>query len=97
MSVLFDGSDEAYLVWLGANPGGRVVNLKRKPSSSYAVLHRVSCKMIRPNEARMTGGFTEHGYVKLCAADEMLALQALREVLRERAAHFSKACALCKP
>ena len=90
-----DGSDEApYLCWLGEHPGGILVNTRRRPDPTYAVLHRSTCITIR----RATGGtaaapFAGHGYIKVCADPESELLAWARRLGDNG---FSWHCTLCK-
>lgn len=44
--IHFDGADGAYFAWLARNPHGYVVNVRRRCSPDYVVLHRASCGLI---------------------------------------------------
>ncbi|NPT61650.1 hypothetical protein [Paraburkholderia elongata] len=91
-----------YLAWLAANPHGFVLNRFRKENSaSYMVLHRATCRLISQlsGNARV-GGFTERGYIKICASD----VETLAGYARQHASQhgkpggsFSKVCAFCDP
>lgn len=95
MITMFDGDDKAYQQWLSHNLRGYVVNMRRRLSPSYAVLHGAWCPYISIY-TRMArhGGFTERNYIKVCAleADE------LRAWLRSHGrpdGSFSKECSRC--
>ena len=74
---------------------GFVLNARRRLVPSYMVLHRSTCPSISQS-TRMArdGGFTERGYVKVCATDA----QALRDWVRQHGradGSFSKECGCC--
>jgi hypothetical protein len=96
MALLFLNDDPGYLEWLDAHPSGFVVNLRRVPSRSYAVLHRASCAQIsrKPDSA---GAYTERGYSKLCAETAADARDGLARILHGPHVDFSKRCAICDP
>jgi hypothetical protein len=71
------GGDTKYLEWLADHPDGYVLNRRKGKSDGYFVLHRADCPLIGTYtlKARPRGGFTERGYIKICA-DSEAALQA---------------------
>lgn len=94
-AVVFDNSDKDYQSWLSSNPSGFVLNARRSLVPSYMVLHRASCPSIS-QYTRMAhaGGFTERGYVKVCATD----VSALRAWVRQHGrpdSSFSRKCSHC--
>jgi hypothetical protein len=95
MSAKEFASDNAYLCWLEDNPNGFVLNTRRPYSPKYMRLHRASCHHIsEPTHENEHGGFTERGYVKICAAD----IEALRDWVAEHGRPdrtFSGACSHC--
>jgi hypothetical protein len=65
---VFEHDDAGYERWLGAHPGGFVINARRRPSPAYLKLHRASCGHIRVLQhgySRWTTG----EYIKICASD----------------------------
>ena len=101
MSIqLFDGNDDLYMDWLAANANGFVVNTRRARArrAKYMVLHRARCATISKYTeiGRPEGGFTERGYIKVCAptVDELRGW--VKKHGREDGS-FSKECGLCKP
>lgn len=92
--VHFDGDDSAYYVWLARNPEGYVVNVRRRCSPDYVVLHRASCGHIaNPKEG---GAYTERGYAKLCASTHKDIRDAPTHCGRAKGS-FTKKCAHCRP
>lgn len=94
-ATVFDGNDAAYQAWLAANPRGYVVNTRRNKPPAYMVLHRADCATIRSLRGNaQEGGFTERGYIKICAAE----LAALRDWVRRHDREdgsFSTECGSC--
>ena len=98
MSIqLFDGNDDLYMDWLAANANGFVVNTRRARArqSSYMMLHRASCSFIKKSPWP-DGGFTERGYIKVCAptVDELRVW--VKKHGREDGS-FSNECGFCHP
>ena len=92
--VHFDGDDGAYFAWLARNPEGYVVNVRRRCSPDYVVLHRASCGHVaNPREA---GAYTERDYGKLCAPTREGILDAPTFCGRAKGS-FTKQCAHCWP
>lgn len=88
--------DEAgYHAWLVAHPDGFVVNLRRGPSSGYAVLHRASCALICGSKSPY-GAFTERGYRKLCG-NRVADLSAALRTRGDGGGSLTKRCSFCKP
>ena len=92
--VHFDGDDGAYFAWLARNPEGYVVNVRRRCSPDYAVLHRASCGHIANPKAE--GAYTERGYAKLCAPTYEDILDAPTYCGRAKGG-FTKKCVHCRP
>ncbi|MEX3937392.1 hypothetical protein AB4Y32_37640 [Paraburkholderia phymatum] len=98
----FRKDERGYLAWLAANPQGFVLNRYRNENSaSYLVLHRATCRLVSQlsGNAR-AGGFTERGYIKICASDvETLAGYARQHASKhgKPGRSFSKVCAICDP
>ncbi len=93
--IEFRDDEEEYLAWLSANPTGYVLNVRRRQSPSYVVLHRASCGSIS-NGSHMTGAYTSRAYRKVCSANiEELARAAIAEGRKDGS--FSKRCGLCRP
>ncbi len=65
-AILFEHDDEGYLGWVAEHPVGYVLNIRRRPSLSYAVLHRAKCRHISALGSAL-GAFTSRGYRKVCA------------------------------
>ena len=95
LMIKFENDDAAYLEWLAAHPGGYVVNVRRKASPDYIVLHRANCPHISRPPA-VTGAYTERGYRKVCSEDQ----ETLRKYARSEGrsdGSFSTECGQCKP
>ncbi len=94
--VWFIDDDRGYLSWLDQHPDGFVVNLRRRIDPGYVVLHRASCRKVQsyPKMGTNPGGFTERGYIKLCADNPHLLEQSLKKRWGT-AISFSKRCMLC--
>jgi hypothetical protein len=74
--IEFKDDDIAYLRWLNMHPDGYVVNTTRNKSPDYMVLHRASCQSISQySSIAKPGGFTERGYIKVCA-DQLNSLKS---------------------
>jgi len=96
--IEFLDDDESYLRWLASHQDGLVVNTTRSRSPSYMVLHRASCPYITAYMGRASrpGGFTERGYIKVCAVD----VPSLRAWARQHGrldGSFSSECPRCEP
>lgn len=92
----FIGNDEAYLRWLDEHPGGYVVNTHRLINPNYMVLHRATCGMIKSRQGIPPGGYTEHGYIKICSP----VIEGLQSWVRQHGrpdGSFSSACKACHP
>lgn len=92
--VHFDGDDGAYFAWLARNPEGYVVNVRRRCSPDYVVLHRASCGHVA--NPREEGAYTERDYGKLCAPTREDILYAPTFCGRTKG-WFTKQCAHCRP
>ncbi len=90
----FLDDDEAYTCWIRDHPAGFVLNVRRVPSKSYAVLHRASCSTI--SRPRDDGAYTGHGYRKVVAAtvDE---LRGFTRSFDRTDEPFSAVCKHCDP
>ena len=95
MRRIFGNHEKEYLVWLKANPGGFVVNTRRRPDPDYMVLHRATCWTInRYTTMAKPGGFTERDFIKACSNS----LNELRDWVRRNGrsnGSFSKECSIC--
>ena len=94
----FDGDDDDYQAWLKTNPNGFVINTSRRRQPTYMVLHRARCAHISEytETARPEGGFTERGYIKICAST----VDALRIWVKSNGrpdGTFSNECGICIP
>ena len=91
-----DGTSETrYLDWLAAHPDGRVLNIRRQPDPTYAVLHRATCWTISRATQQTDGApFTGRAYIKACATMEVDLLAWLDA---RQQGGFSKRCAICAP
>jgi len=95
MTVTFDGNDKAYLDWIGKNPNGYVVNVRRDLSPTYMVLHSTQCRTIQNySDMARPGGFTERAYIKVCASRTADLSAWVRSHGRSDGS-FSKECSLC--
>jgi len=93
--IEFRDDDAGYFDSISANPGGFVLNLRRRIDPKYVVLHRAGCASIS-DQGRAPGAYTARGYRKVCARDlAELALAAKREGRRDGS--FSKRCSRCVP
>jgi hypothetical protein len=97
MPVKFDNNDQRYLDWLSAHRKGYVVNKLRGSSPHYMLLHRATCHWINKlKPPALPGGFTERGYVKICADS----VDELRQWCKQHGSangSFSSRCQVCKP
>jgi hypothetical protein len=92
--IEFCNDDEGYLAWIGMNPTGFVLNVRRTPNPGYVVLHRASCHSIS-NGARESGAYTARSYRKICA----LSVAELRFGARQEGrsdGSFSNQCSHCQ-
>ena len=105
-SLIFDGKegrkDADYHCWLDQHRSGFVVNLERSQTPGNIVLHQANCGTIcavRPSRGGTPepGGFTERGYIKLCAETVSGARDALKKHLNNDLVDFSKRCQKCNP
>lgn len=95
MVTVFDYNDIAYIEWLNSNPSGLVLNLRRRLSPNYAVLHIASCRAIRNyHVSAPKGAFTERNYIKVCG-QKREELDAWLTTNIERGAKVTKECSLC--
>ena len=92
--VYFDSDDAGYLDWLARNRDGYVVNVRRKLTPDYVVLHRATCRSIAVS--RETGAYTERGYRKLCGPTMADVIEAPTWCGRRRGS-FTGRCSQCKP
>jgi hypothetical protein len=89
--VVFSGDSIEYLVWIEQNPDGFVVNSRRRFDSQYVVLHRASCRTI---SNALRAGYTERGYVKICAP-RLDSLERVLSMMRRSSEAFSTRCSIC--
>lgn len=92
--VFFDGDDAGYLDWVARNRNGYVVNVRRRLTSDYVVLHRATCGSI--SALHEVGAYTERGYLKLCGPTMADIVEAPTWCGRRRGC-FTKRCSLCEP
>ena len=92
--IRFDNDDAGYLAWLSWNNQGYVVNVRRRLTPDYVVLHRASCGSI--SALREDGAYTERSYVKFCGRALPDIDEAPTACGRTRGS-FTKRCSLCKP
>ena len=92
--VSFDGNDAGYLDWVARNRDGYVVNVRRKLTPDYVVLHRAMCRSI--SSRREAGAYTERGYRKLCGPTMADVVEAPTWCGRRRGS-FTGRCSRCKP
>jgi hypothetical protein len=84
----FVDDDARYLGWIAQNPDGFVLNTERKPTPTYLVLHRATCRTIGGTPAR--GDRWTTAYQKVCGTRSELELWATQEVHAE-----PRLCPLC--
>ncbi len=66
----FSNDEQGYLDWIRSHPHGFVLNMKRSKNPNYMVLHKAGCRQISQYSKNADrGGFTERGYIKVCASD----------------------------
>jgi Protein of unknown function (DUF541) len=61
----FRDDDPGYVAWIGAHPGGYVINIARSYSATQARVHRANCRTISGENPH--GGPWTGPYVKVCA------------------------------
>ena len=92
--LYFEGDDTAYLGWVASNPEGYVVNVRKRLSDDYVVLHRASCGQISRHQ--VSGAYTDRDFRKFCGRAYADVLDAPVWCGRDRGG-FTKRCALCRP
>ena len=92
--IYFEGDDTAYLGWVAANPEGYVVNVRKRLSDDYVVLHRASCGQV--SRPQLAGAYTDRGFRKFCGRTCADVSQAPVWCGRESGG-FTKRCRLCRP
>ena len=92
--LFFDGDDASYLRWVASNPGGYVVNVRRRLTPDYVVLHRASCPHVSAPAA--PGAYTERGYRKYCG-DTLADVREAPVRCGRPSGSFTKRCSLCSP
>lgn len=92
--IMFDRDDDAYRTWLELHPAGYVVNVRRKLSPDYVVLHRAACATI--SKPRPPGFYTEYGFRKFCGTTLDDVAGAPERCGRNRGS-FTSRCGFCKP
>lgn len=92
--IEFVDDDAAYLAWLAGHPTGFVLNVRRKPDSTYVVLHRASCGTIAM--ARRSGAYTGGSYRKICS-DQLAELRQAAVAEGRLDGSFSARCGHCDP
>ncbi len=98
MLITFEDDETGYLDWLQRYPTGLVLNTRRDIDPAYMVLNGASCATISRHRGMHAnpGGFTERGYIKVCADG----IGELRRWVRSNGradGTFSKECSLCNP
>lgn len=91
----FDGDDEGYFDWLDVYPHGYVVNVRRKRSPDYVVLHRATCGAIS-NRKAAPGSYTARAYVKYCG-ETLADVEAVPLLCGREHGSFTRRCGICKP
>lgn len=95
--IEFTNNDQIYLDWVAKNPRGFVVNTSRNKRLNYRVLHSADCSYIKELKGKSTaGGFTERGYIKVCA-ENIIGLIRWTKIEGEPSGAFTKECGSCKP
>lgn len=97
-AIAFESAEIEYLAWVQQNPNSFVVNSRAEFDPAYIVLHRSSCPSVLkyPKMKSNPGGFTERGYVKVCA-HTVAELTNHFGPMTSSAEVFSKFCGMCKP
>lgn len=90
----FSDDDDGYARWIGDNPTGFVLNVRRNPGASYAMLHRATCQTIA--RSRDDGAYTGRGYRKV-ASGSVTDLRHYTRSLGRADGSFSGVCGLCDP
>ena len=66
----FNSGDEPFLEWMENHPDGFVLNVKRKPSSAFAVFHDSQCSHISGVlSSHRSDAHTKHNKIKVCAEE----------------------------
>ena len=88
MTQWYIDDDAGYLAWLEAHPTGVVLNTWARPTASYLVLHRASCRTIRGALAENRGWTRTFG--KACAdtAEELVGWACSQTGARPRVCHI---------
>lgn len=95
-AVEFTGDDASYLRWLEEHPDGFVINTSRQRTPKYMVLHKAICGLIKSTNGVAAGGFTQRGYVKICATSLGVLTKWVINHGRPDGS-FTQACGICKP
>ena len=93
---VFQYDESGYIDWITNNPDGYVINTRQVLDPDYLVLHRASCLTMHTYRGmeHNTGGFTERGYQKICAASIGELKRFLIGVTGKRRP-FTKHCTRC--
>lgn len=68
--TIFASEDASYLKWMKKHPEGYVLNVKRNPSSSFAVFHESGCSHISGVvSGHRADSHTKHEKIKVCAEE----------------------------
>lgn len=98
MLRVFKDDDLGYLQWAGENQSGYILNTRKIPDPDYMILHRARCSTITryPKMDINPGGFTERGYIKICA-DRASQISSWIKLNGRADGTVSKRCSFCKP
>jgi len=92
----FDSGDESFLEWMENNPEGYVLNVKRKPSSGFAVFHDSQCSHISGVlSSHRSDAHTKHEKIKVCAEETEPLVEWLTEN-RPKAVFGAEVCGDCE-
>lgn len=88
-------SDQLFHQWVGSNPHGFVINVRRRLSPDYVVLHRSTCPTVS-SRTYAPGALTERSYRKIAATSQDQLLDWIKTHM-PAAPGFSKRCTRCCP
>lgn len=86
-------ADSSFHAWAAEHPDGLVINVRRRLSPDYVILHRVTCPSLS-EQSYVPGALTERSYRKIGASSEEELLDWIEGRI-PNARGFSKRCSRC--